>query len=116
MLRMLTQQQINPVFLSREGSISKLNNLEFRSSYDDLDFLVFALLPLHSNIRVALVSYQNAPIPSIEICVRHDLQNVGDAIAQALDRLNLTPKDLTWIDPQYDRELSNLIKDQSVVL
>jgi hypothetical protein len=85
-------------------TISKLNNLEFRSSYDDLDFLVFALLPLHSNIRVALISHQNAPIPSIEICVRHDLQNVGDAIAKTLDRLNLTPEDLTWIDPQYDRE------------
>jgi hypothetical protein len=87
------------------ATMSKLNNLEFRSSYDDLDFLVFALLPLHSNIRVALVSHQNAPVPSIEICVRHDLQNVGDAIAQTLDRLNLTPEHLTWIDPQYDREL-----------
>jgi hypothetical protein len=85
-------------------TISKLNNLEFRSSYDDLDFLVFAILPLHSNIRVALICHQNAPIPSIEICVRHDLQNVGEAISQTLDRLNLTPEDLTWIDPQYDRE------------
>jgi hypothetical protein len=85
-------------------TISKLNNLEFRSSYDDLDFLVFALLPLQSNIRVALVSHQNAPVPSIEICVRHDLENVGNTIAQTLDRLNLTPEDLTWIDPQFDRE------------
>jgi hypothetical protein len=85
-------------------TIGKLNNLEFRSSYDDLDFLVFALLALNSNIRVALVSHQNAPVPSIEICVRHDLENVEDAIAQTLDRLNLTPEDLTWIDPQYDRE------------
>jgi hypothetical protein len=86
------------------STISKLNNLEFRSSYDDLGFLVFALLPLHSDIWVALVSHQNAPIPSIEICVRHDLENVGNAIAQTLDRLNLTPEYLTWIDPQYDRE------------
>jgi hypothetical protein len=82
------------------ATISKLHNLEFRSSYDDLDFLVFALLPLHSDIRVALVSHQNAPVPSIEICVRHDLENVGSAIAQTLDRLNLTSEDLTWIDPQ----------------
>jgi hypothetical protein len=84
------------------ATISKLNNIEFRSSYDDLDFLVFALLPLHSDIRVALVSHQHAPVPSIEICVRHDLENVGDAIAQTLDRLNLIPEDLTWSDPQYD--------------
>jgi hypothetical protein len=65
--------------------------LEFRSSYDDLDFLVFAILPLYSDIRVALVSHQNNPLPSIEICVRHDLQNAGNAISQTLDRLNLTP-------------------------
>jgi hypothetical protein len=87
------------------ATISKRNNLEFRASYDDLDFLVFALLPLHSNIRVALVSHQNAPVPSLEICVRHDLQNVGDAISQTLDQLNLTLEDLTWIDPQYDNSI-----------
>jgi hypothetical protein len=87
------------------ATISKLNNLEFRSSYDDLDFLVFALLPLNSDIRVALVCHQNAPVPSIEICVRYDLQNVGDAIAQTLDRLNLTPEELTWIDPQYQKDV-----------
>jgi hypothetical protein len=86
------------------ATISKLNNLEFRSSYDDLDFLVFALLPLNSDVRVALVCHQNVPVPSIEICVRYDLQNVRDAISQTLDRLNLTLEDLTWIDPQYDRE------------
>jgi hypothetical protein len=82
------------------ATISKLNNLEFRSSYDDVDFLVFALLTLPSNIRVALVSHQNAPVPSIEICVRHDLPNAGDAIDETFDRLNLALEDLTWIDPQ----------------
>jgi hypothetical protein len=87
-------------------TINKLNNLEFRASYDDLDFLVFAILPLHLNIRVALVSHQNNPVPSIEICVRHDLPDVGGAIAQTLDRLNLTLEDITWIDPQYDREFN----------
>jgi hypothetical protein len=94
------------------ATISKLNNLEFRSSYDDLDFLVFALLLLHSDIRVALVCHQNAPIPSIEVCMRHDLQNVGDAIAQTLDRLNLTPEDITWIDPQYEQDFFNATKIQ----
>ena len=91
-------------------TISKHNNLAFQESYDDLDFLVFAILPLSLTSRVALVSHKNAPVPGIEICVRHDLQNVGEAIAQTLDRLNLTPEDLTWIDPQYDRGFLNLIK------
>ena len=86
------------------ATISKQNNLAFQESYDDLDFLVFAILPLSLTSQVALVSHINAPVPGIEICVRHDRSNIGEAIAQTLDRLNLTPKDLTWIDPQYDRE------------
>jgi hypothetical protein len=94
------------------ATISKLNNLEFRSSYDDLDFLVFALLSLPSNIRVALVSHQNAPVPSIEICVRHDLENVGKAIAQTLEQLNLTIEELTWIDPQYENDFFKAAKAQ----
>jgi hypothetical protein len=87
-------------------TILKYNNLEFQESYDDLDFLVFAILPLSLTSRVALVSHKNAPVPGIEICVRHDLQNVGEAIAQTLDRLNLAPKDLTWIDPQYEESFT----------
>ncbi len=85
-------------------TIAKRSNLEFQESYDDLDFLVFAILPLSLTSRVALVSHINAPVPGIEICVRHDLQNIGEVLAQTLDRLNLTPGDLTWIDPQYDQE------------
>jgi hypothetical protein len=53
--------------------------------------------------RVALVSHRNAPVPGIEICVRHDQSNIGEMIAQTLDRLDLTPEDLTWIDPQYEQ-------------
>jgi hypothetical protein len=86
------------------ATISKQNNLAFQESYDDLDFLVFTILPLSLTSRVALVSHKNAPVPGIEICVQHDRSNIGEMIAQTLDRLNLTPEDLTWIDPQYDRE------------
>jgi hypothetical protein len=82
------------------GTLATKNNLEFQSSYDDLDFLVFTLLTLPSGDRVALVSHQHAPVPAVEICVRYDLPNVGLAIAQTLDVLNLTADDLTWIDLQ----------------
>jgi hypothetical protein len=87
-------------------TIAKGNNLEFQESYDDLDFLVFAILPLSLTSRVALVSHKNAPMPGIEICVRHDIQNVSEAISKTLDRLNLTLEDLTWIDPQYEQKFA----------
>ncbi len=87
-------------------TIAKQNNLEFQASYDDLDFLVFAILPLPQASRVALVAHKNAPFPGIEICVRHDMENVSEAIAQTLKALNLTLEDLTWIDPQYEQKNS----------
>jgi hypothetical protein len=86
------------------ATIAKQNNLEFQESYDDLDFLVFAILPLSLTSRVALVSHKNSPIPGIEICVRYDIQNIGEVIAQALKILNLIIDDLAWIDPQYERD------------
>jgi hypothetical protein len=94
------------------ATISKRSNLEFQESYDDLDFLVFAILPLSLTSRVALVSHINAPVPGIEICVRHDLQNIGEVLAQTLDQLNLTREDLTWIDPQYEEAFFENTKTQ----
>lgn len=85
-------------------TISKRNNLEFQESYDDLDFLVFAILPLPQTNRVALVSHNNAPVPGIEICVRYDEENIAEAISETFRSLKLMPEDLTWIDPQYERE------------
>jgi hypothetical protein len=49
--------------------------------------------------------------------VRHDLQNVREAISQTLDKLRLTSEDLTWINPQYEvdkywcRVIASLTRD-----
>ena len=85
-------------------TISNQNNLEFQESYDDLDFLVFAILPLLQTSRVALISHKNAPVPGIEICVRYDEENIAGVISETLKSLKLTPEDLTWIDSQHERE------------
>jgi hypothetical protein len=85
-------------------TISKQHNLEFQESYDDLDFLVFAILPLSQTSRVALISHKNAPVPGIEICVRYDEENIAEVISETLKSLKLTSEDLIWIDSQYERE------------
>jgi hypothetical protein len=99
------------------ATFGELHQLEFQESYDDLDFLVFALLPLPSidsttttlGKRVALVIHKHAPVPSVEICVHYELENVGVAIAQTLDKLNLTSEDLAWIHPQYKLDFFNAL-------
>jgi hypothetical protein len=85
-------------------TISKQHNLEFQESYDDLDFLVFATLPLLQTSRVALISHKNAPVPGIEICVRYDEENIAGVISETFKSLKLTPEDLIWIDSQYERD------------
>jgi hypothetical protein len=85
-------------------TISNQNNLEFQESYDDLDFLVFTILPLPQTSRVALISHKNAPVPGIEICVRYDEENIAGVISETFKSLKLTPEDLIWIDSQYERE------------
>jgi uncharacterized protein YjbI with pentapeptide repeats len=94
-------EDIVAVIRQKPADISKLNGLEFQSSYDDLDYLTFAILSLPSGNKVALVRHQHSPEPGIEICVSHDRQNVAEVIKETLDEINLTSDDLTWIHPKY---------------
>lgn len=84
------------------NEIKGLEGLEFRDSFDDLDYLIFATLPLPSGDRVALVRHQNSPTPGTEICVRHDPSNIKATIQEALTEMNLTAEDLTWIHPELE--------------
>jgi hypothetical protein len=58
------------------------NGLVFRSGYDDLDYLDFAMLTLPSGYDVTLVRHQGSPQPGTELCVRSSLD---DAQASDLD-------------------------------
>jgi uncharacterized protein YjbI with pentapeptide repeats len=83
--------------------LSKLNELEFKKSHDDLDYLTFAILSLPSGNKVALVRHQNSPEPGTEICVSHNQQNVEQIIKEVLNEMNLTSDDLTWIHPDHEQ-------------
>ena len=89
--------------------ISRLSQLEFTESYDDLDYLVFATLTLPSKNRVVLVRHQNSPQPGIEIYVKRDRDNTLKIIQEALTEINLTIKDITWIHPEYGLQIYPLL-------
>jgi uncharacterized protein YjbI with pentapeptide repeats len=93
----------NTVAMIRQelDEISQLNELEFRESHDNLDYLTFVILSLPSNSRVALVRHQSSPESGTEIYVSHHQQNVLDTIAETLNQIKLTPEDLTWVHPDY---------------
>ena len=106
-----------PVAMIRKepGEISQLNNLEFQESYDDLDYLVFATLLLPSGNQVCLVRHLHSPEPGIEICVRYKQSNIpiiSIILRETLSEINLIPNDLTWIHPEYEQLLYELIKEQ----
>ena len=83
------------------AEIMAINKLEFRSSFDDLDYLVFATLTLPSGDRLGLIRHENSPTPGTEICVRPDAKNIPAVLQQAMAEMNLNIDDLTWIHPEY---------------
>jgi hypothetical protein len=91
--------------------ISKLDTIEFKKSYDNLDYLIYALLSLPSGNRVALVRHQHSPDPGLEICVQHDRGEIAKIISETLERLDLNRQDLTWIHPKYEEQFNRLIKE-----
>ena len=83
------------------AEIATAKKLEFRPSFDDLDYLVFATLSLPSGDRLGLIRHENSPSPGTEICVRHGRPNTAAVLKEALLEMNLTFDDLTWIHPEY---------------
>ena len=87
------------------AEIMATNKLEFCSSFDDLDYLVFATLTLPSGDRLGLIRHENSPAPGIEICVRPDQKHIPVVLQQAIVEMNLDIKDFTWIHPDYEHQL-----------
>ncbi|WP_404788964.1 tetratricopeptide repeat protein [Altericista sp. CCNU0014] len=87
--------------------------LSFREGFDDLDYLVFAMLSLPSGREVTLVRHANAPNPGTEVCVVPEEKAIASslravthqesalAILETVKTLNLTVADLSWIHPDY---------------
>ena len=85
------------------NEISRLHKLEFRQSFDDLDYLVFATLSLSSGNKVALIRHKNSPASGTEICVKYNQPNTAVVLQEALRKMNLSQNDLSWIHPEYEQ-------------
>ena len=97
------------------AEIKTTNKLEFRSGFDDLDYLVFATLSLPSGDRLGLIRHDNSPATGTEICVRQDLKNIPAVLQQATAEMNLTIDDLTWIHPEYERQVRDNFMSESEI-
>ena len=97
------------------AEISRVHQLEFRPSFDDLDYLFFATLSLPSGDRLGLVRRDNSPVSGTEICVRQDLKNIPAVLQQAMAEMNLTFDDLTWIHPEYERQVRDNFMSESEI-
>ena len=85
--------------------ISSYNKLHFQQSYDNLDELFFAVLPLPSGNKAVLVSHKHSPNPGTEILLSCNISNVPLVIIETLQTLNLSIADLTWVHLNYEQEL-----------
>ncbi|MBW4621161.1 MAG: hypothetical protein KME17_17605 [Cyanosarcina radialis HA8281-LM2] len=94
------------VLRQEPAELEARGSLKFERGYDDLDYLVFSVLSLPSQHRVALIRHQHAPNPGTEICVVPNEPAVIEMLIETIRFLNLSTQDLSWIHPQYEMELS----------
>ena len=87
------------------AEIIRTSRADFCRSYDDLDYLVFAVMSLPSGDRLGLIRHENSPAPGTEICVRPDQKHVPAVLRQAMAEMNLSITDFTWIHPEYEQQL-----------
>jgi hypothetical protein len=109
---MIAETALVAMIRQEPAEISGLSNLEFKESYDNLDYLVYSILPLSLGNQVSLVRHKHSPDPGIEICVRPDQPDIAGIISETLSELDLTRNDLTWIHSKYEEQLYKLIETQ----
>jgi hypothetical protein len=102
-----TPATITVAMLKQEPHDLQTNNgLVFRSGYDDLDYLDFAMLTLPSGHDVTLVRHKGSPQPGTELCVRSDLDTVASVIRETCTFLNINESNLQWIHLSIDQQIA----------
>jgi hypothetical protein len=103
----ITPATMTVAMFDREPHDLQTNNgLVFRSGYDDLDYLDFAMLTLPSGHEVTLVRHQGSPQPGTELCVRSDLNTVAEVISETCRFLNINEANLQWIHPSIEQQIA----------
>ena len=106
----IPETKLVAIIRQEPSDIIASQQLKFIKSFDDLDYLTYAVLSLPSGNRVSLVRHQNSPQPGTEICVNRNLDTVTATIEEMLIAMNLTLKDLTWIHPEYEFVIDTLAR------
>lgn len=111
----IAETELVAMIRQEPAEIQMTNKLEFRSGFDDLDYLVFTTLSLPSGDRLGLIRHDNSPTLGTEICVRHDQENILAVLQAAIVEMNLSLEDLTWIHPKYEQQLrANFISESEI--
>jgi hypothetical protein len=105
----VTSATMPVALLSKEpDELAEQGAPEFRTSFDDLDYLMFSILEISSERQVALVHHQNAPTSGTHLCVTQGEKNVVAVILEVAKVLKLSRHDFTWIHPGYEQEFINM--------
>jgi hypothetical protein len=111
----ITPATMTVAMFDREPHDLQTNNgLVFRSGYDDLDYLDFAMLTLPSGHDVTLVRHQGSPQPGTELCVRSSLDDgqalnldtVAAVIRETCMFLNIDESSLQWVHPTIEQQIA----------
>ena len=101
------------------SDIEQLIEVTFQDSYDDLDYLSFAILNLPSENQVGLISHKHSPGLGTEICINPELLSgheyvVVEILKEAFKKLKVSPKKINWIHPTYIKKEAQKNKASSL--
>jgi hypothetical protein len=103
----LTPATMTVAMFDREPhDLTANTDLVFRSGYDDLDYLDFAMLTLPSGHDVTLVRHQGSPQSGTELCVRPNLENVAAVIHETCAFLSINESSIQWIHPDIQQQIT----------
>ena len=103
-------QELHPVALIgyKHDYLAKFCNISFLKAVDDFFNIDYAVLHLPSGNSVALIDRENSPEPGTEISVKQEQKNIVKVIQELLYEINLSVKNLTWVHPDYEKDLYKL--------
>lgn len=84
------------------AEITSRSGLTFEAAHDDLDELQAAVFRVATGQEFALVRHRHQPQPGTDILINETSRDLGAALRDALQGLQLEPRELRWTHPKIE--------------
>jgi hypothetical protein len=94
------------------AEITSRSGLTFETAHDDVDELQAAVFRVATGQEFALVRHRHQPQPGTDILINETSRDLGAALRDALQGLQLEPRELRWSHPKIRPAVRELYIEQ----